>query len=84
MMDSWVVAFNLFQGAGDQWPVGFEIRDVRARVIGDVAWVTMKAYMDVDSGPFHVTNVFEFHGGKWFIVLHHSSAMLIGHNDIFG
>ncbi|CAK9143151.1 unnamed protein product [Ilex paraguariensis] len=71
-MESWQIAFNWEQA------VDFQIRDVRARVLTGVAWVTMKAYVDVESGPFHVTNVFEFHNGRWYMVHHHSSVMLNG------
>ncbi|CAK9143152.1 unnamed protein product [Ilex paraguariensis] len=72
VMESWQIAFNWEQA------VDFQIRDVRARVLTGVAWVTMKAYVDVESGPFHVTNVFEFHNGRWYMVHHHSSVMLNG------
>ncbi|KAK2991430.1 hypothetical protein RJ640_019076 [Escallonia rubra] len=70
VMESWQTAFNWEQ-------VNFQVRDVRARVLTDVAWVTMKAYLDVDSGPYNMTNVFEFHNGQWYMVHHHSSVMLI-------
>lgn len=70
VMQSWQVAFNWEQG------VDFQIRDVRARVLSDMAWVTMKAYViNVDSGPFSITNVFEFHNGQWYMVHHHSSPL---------
>lgn len=70
-MESWQLAFS--------WEnvVDFQIRDVRARVLTDMAWVTMKAYLDMETGPFNVTNVYEFHSGRWYMVHHHSSAMLI-------
>ncbi|KAF3787533.1 F-box protein [Nymphaea thermarum] len=70
VIESWALAFNWHQG------VAFHIRDVRVRVLPDMAWVTMKAYVDVDSGPFNVTNIYEFHNGQWFMVHHHSSVML--------
>lgn len=76
IMDNWAVAFNWEQGAQG---VVVQIRDVRARVLTDMAWVTMKAYANADGGPFHVTNVFEFHNGRWYMVHHHSSAGLIMH-----
>uniref|UniRef100_A0A1D1Z9K0 F-box protein SKIP8 n=1 Tax=Anthurium amnicola TaxID=1678845 RepID=A0A1D1Z9K0_9ARAE len=85
VMNSWALAFNWVQGGQG---VAFEIRDVRARVLTDMAWVTMKAYVDFDSGPFHVTNVYEFHNGRWYMVHHHSSVMLVdgdaGHHNMFG
>jgi hypothetical protein len=72
VMQSWQLAFTWEQG------VNFDIRDVKARVLTDVAWVTMKAQVDMEiAGPFNVTNVYEFHGGRWYMVHHHSSVMLI-------
>ncbi|KAF8413343.1 hypothetical protein HHK36_001322 [Tetracentron sinense] len=71
VMESWQFAFNWGQA------VAFQIRDVRARVLTDMAWVTMKTYIDMETGPFHVTNVYEFHNGQWYMVHHHSSLMFI-------
>ncbi|KAL6986432.1 F-box protein skip8 [Sarracenia purpurea var. burkii] len=70
VMESWQLAFNWEHG------VEFQVRDVRVRVQTDMAWVTMKTYADVEAGPFNVTNVFEFHNARWYIVHHHSSVML--------
>ncbi|KAI4326808.1 hypothetical protein L6164_019339 [Bauhinia variegata] len=69
VMQSWQLIFNWEQG------LNFQVRDVRARVLTDMAWVTMKTYVDMDTGPFNVTNVFEFHNGRWYMVHHHSSVM---------
>nr|AFK35844.1 unknown [Medicago truncatula] len=69
VMQSWQLVFNWDQG------LNFQVRDVRARVLTDMAWVTMKTYVDMDTGPFNVTNVFEFHNGRWYMVHHHSSVM---------
>ncbi|KAJ4749908.1 Nuclear transport factor 2 (NTF2) family protein [Rhynchospora pubera] len=77
VMDSWSLAFNWGQGAGGGQAVGFQLQDVRARVLSDMAWLTFKAYPDVDAGPFHVTNVYEFHNGHWYMVHHHSSPILM-------
>ncbi|XAR70161.1 hypothetical protein NMG60_11026931 [Bertholletia excelsa] len=71
VMQSWRIAFNWEQG------LDFQVRDVRTRVLTDMAWVTMKTYVDMDTGPFIVTNVFEFHSGRWYMVHHHSSLMII-------
>ncbi|XP_077229632.1 nuclear transport factor 2 (NTF2) family protein [Tasmannia lanceolata] len=77
VMESWELAFNWGHG------VAFQIRDVHARVLTDMAWVTMKT-----SGPFHVTNIYEFHNGRWYMVHHHSSVMLpdgeVDHHNILG
>lgn len=40
-----------------------------------MAWVTMKAFVGMDS--FNMTNIFEFHNGRWYLVHHHSSVMEI-------
>ncbi|KAL5538138.1 hypothetical protein UlMin_002459 [Ulmus minor] len=69
VIGSWQIAFTWEQG------INFQIRDVRARVLTDMAWVTMKTYVDVDTGPFNMTNVFEFQNGRWYLVHHHSSVM---------
>ncbi|XP_027342382.1 F-box protein SKIP8 [Abrus precatorius] len=70
VMQSWQLVFNWEQG------LNFQVRDVRARVLTDMAWVTMKTNVaDLDTGPFNVTNVFEFHNGRWYMVHHHSSVM---------
>ncbi|TKY60739.1 F-box protein SKIP8 [Spatholobus suberectus] len=69
VMQSWQLVFNWEQG------LNFQVRDVRARVLTDMAWVTMKTFVDMDTGPFNVTNVFEFHNGRWYMVHHHSSVM---------
>ncbi|CAI8619595.1 unnamed protein product [Vicia faba] len=69
VMRGWQLVFNWDQG------LNFQVRDVRARVLTDMAWVTMKTFLDMDTGPFYVTNVFEFHSGRWYMVHHHSSVM---------
>lgn len=73
VMNSWGLLFNWGQDGGQG--TDFQLRDVRARVLADVAWVNMKVHVDVDPGPFHVTNVYEFHNGRWYMVHHHSSLM---------
>ncbi|CAN4127206.1 unnamed protein product [Withania somnifera] len=70
VIDSWQMAFNW------EHNVNLEIRDVKARVMTDSAWVTMKAYLN-NMGSGNVTNVFEFHNGRWYMVHHHCSVMLI-------
>ncbi|XP_010267603.1 PREDICTED: F-box protein SKIP8 isoform X1 [Nelumbo nucifera] len=84
VIESWQLAFRW--GPWGQ-EVSFQIRDVRARVLTDMAWVTMKTYIGIDRGPFHVTNVYEFHNGRWYMVHHHSSVILDGeveHQNMFG
>lgn len=72
VIESWQLAFNWEQQSMD-----FQIRDVRARVFPDSAWVTMKAYLQQDARPFYMTNVFEFHKGRWCMVHHHCSIVLL-------
>jgi hypothetical protein len=61
----------------------FQVRDVRARVLTDMAWVTMKMYVvEMDNGPFNVTNVFEFHNGRWHLVHHHCSVMVLDDGEV--
>ncbi|KAL3609777.1 hypothetical protein D5086_000797 [Populus alba] len=72
VIQSWQFAFNWEQG------LDFQVRDVRARVLTDMAWVTMKMYVvEMDNGPFNVTNVFELHNGRWHLVHHHCSVMVL-------
>ncbi|KAL7159895.1 hypothetical protein ABFS83_01G058100 [Erythranthe nasuta] len=75
VMESWQLAFN-WENVAD-----FQIRDVRTRVLSNMAWVTMKAYVDIGAGPFNMTNVYEFHNGRWFMVHHHNSALLNNGGD---
>ncbi|KAK6936684.1 SnoaL-like domain [Dillenia turbinata] len=72
VIQSWQMLFSWGNGI-----IAFEVGDVRARVLSDMAWVTMKAYVDMDGGSFTITNVFEFHKGQWYIVHHHSSLVFI-------
>ncbi|KAL6979444.1 F-box protein skip8 [Sarracenia purpurea var. burkii] len=72
VMESWQLAFNW-----EEHGIGFQVRDVRTRVLTDMAWVTMKTYVEMEADVFSMTNVFEFHNGQWYIVHHHSSLMLI-------
>lgn len=71
VMESWQLAFS-WDNVTD-----FQIQDVRIRVLSSMAWVTMKAYVDIGNGPFNVTNIYELHNGRWYMVHHHSSALLI-------
>ncbi|XP_074317602.1 F-box protein SKIP8-like [Silene latifolia] len=72
VMGSWQIAFNWEQEEGN-----FQVRDVRARVLSDMAWVSLKTYVDMDAEPYNVTNVFEYHDGRWYMVHHHCSVMLV-------
>ncbi|KAK4793825.1 hypothetical protein SAY86_011819 [Trapa natans] len=67
VIQSWHQGFNWDQA------VNFHVQDVRVRVLPGMAWVTMKAFVHVDM--FNITNIFEFHTGRWYLVHHHSSVM---------
>ncbi|GFP98062.1 F-box protein skip8 [Phtheirospermum japonicum] len=75
VMDSWQLVFSW------EHVTDFQIRDVSTRVLSNMAWVTMKAYLDIAPGPFNVTNVYEFHNGRWCMVHHHTTALLIHGGD---
>ncbi|KAF8696622.1 hypothetical protein HU200_036238 [Digitaria exilis] len=81
VMEGWGLLFNWGQDGGQG--IAFQIRDVRVRVLGEVAWVNLKANVDVDPVLFHVTNVYELRNGRWYMVHHHSSLMG-AHNNMFG
>ncbi|XP_073285690.1 F-box protein SKIP8-like [Primulina huaijiensis] len=71
VMGSWQLAFS-WENVAD-----FQIRDVRTRVLTDMSWVSMNAYIDLEAEAFNVTNIYEFHHGRWYMVHHHISALLI-------
>ncbi|KAL9246656.1 hypothetical protein vseg_020164 [Gypsophila vaccaria] len=77
VMESWRMEFNWGQPAD-----GLQVRDVRARVLSGMAWVTMKAYVDLNAGLYNVTNVYECHEGRWYMVHHHCSVMLVDANVV--
>lgn len=81
-MESWGLLFNWGQDEGQG--ITFQIRDVRVRVLGEVAWVNMKANVDVDPVLFYVTNVYELHNGRWYMVHHHSSLSHPAPHNMFG
>ncbi|XP_059063423.1 F-box protein SKIP8 isoform X2 [Cryptomeria japonica] len=70
VLQSWAITFQWDQHNDRQ------LRDVQARVFGDMAWVTFKEFFNAAIGPALATNIFEFHNGQWFMVHHHSSPMV--------
>lgn len=70
VMQSWELAFN--------WNQQYEcqLSDIRVRVVGGMAWVTLKEYVNAALEPFLVTNIYELHDRQWFMVHHHSSPIL--------
>ncbi|KAL5719089.1 F-box protein skip8 [Ranunculus cassubicifolius] len=86
VIQSWQQAFGWDQGVVG---AAFQVRDVKARLMTDMAWLTMKkAYVDLETEPLHVTNVYEFHNGQWYMVHHHSSLTLANaemeNQNVFG
>lgn len=74
VIESWSGIF----GWGHRYNI--QLADVRARVIGDMAWVTCKEYLNVggtSETPLLATNAFERHNGIWHMVHHHSSPQLV-------
>ncbi|KAL6547747.1 F-box protein skip8 [Orobanche hederae] len=72
VMESWQLGFRWNNFASYQM-----IGDVRTRVVSDMAWVTMKAYVDLDGVPDSVTNIYEFLNGRWYMVHHHCSTNIV-------
>ncbi|URD72888.1 F-box protein [Musa troglodytarum] len=75
VIDSWALALNWGQGGGQE--IDLQVRDVRARILDGMAWVTMTTYIGVDLEAYYVTNIYEFHDGRWYMV-HHQSSMMLG------
>ncbi|GFP80129.1 F-box protein skip8, partial [Phtheirospermum japonicum] len=74
VMGSCQLAFGWDNVAAFQYQVA---RDVGTRVVSDMAWVTMKAYVDVDRSPDNVTDVYELHNGRRYLVHHHGSVIIV-------
>ncbi|KAJ7521740.1 hypothetical protein O6H91_19G065800 [Diphasiastrum complanatum] len=70
VIQNWLLALNWSQR------YDFQLQDVRVRVHGDMAWVTLKEYVNASEEPLLATNCFEFHDGQWYIVHHQSSPQL--------
>ncbi|KAG6397134.1 hypothetical protein SASPL_143298 [Salvia splendens] len=70
VMESWRATFS-WESANN-----FQIRDVRTHVLTNMAWVTMKAYSNMERA-YNVTNIYELCNGMWYMVHHHSLAALI-------
>ncbi|VVB11887.1 unnamed protein product [Arabis nemorensis] len=65
----------------DSWEFWFDFDafDVEARIRTEWAWVTMftSHHVAVD-GPLRITNVFELHDNRWFMVHHYCSIVPTG------
>ncbi|GER26798.1 F-box family protein [Striga asiatica] len=72
VMTSWQMTFRRENVARYQ-----EIQEVRARIVSGMAWVTMKAYVEMNRSPDSVTNIYELHEGRWYIVHHHISPIMV-------
>eukprot|EP00897_Mesotaenium_endlicherianum_P002197 jgi/Mesen1/2004/ME000147S01101 len=73
VMESWRLIFG--------WDLRYncQIQDVRVRVMGDMAWVTCKEYVNarMSEMPLLATNAYERHGGEWYMVHHHTSPQIV-------
>ncbi|KAG6467341.1 F-box protein SKIP8-like [Zingiber officinale] len=74
VMDRWDLIINWGSLDGVRRPIDVRIKNVRARILEDEAWVTLDTYTNWNFVTFRETNVYEFHNGQRFIV-HHSSII---------
>jgi hypothetical protein len=71
VLQSWKIPFDWDQ------QYNIHVHDVRVRVFGDnMAWVTLKEFVNAAVEPLLTTNIYEFHNGRWFMVHHHSSPIV--------
>ena len=76
---------NIFENGG---PLDIELQDVAVDVSGDTAWVICiekigyKLDDEVQFGFAQSTNIFNFDGSKWFLVLHHASPIPAPRQDV--
>ncbi len=77
VMESWERIFeNTFE-------MSFDLTAVEISVAGDVAWVvcteniTSRTYDGISRSQVEATNVFERHGGRWRMVVHHGSPVVV-------
>jgi ketosteroid isomerase-like protein len=78
VMDSWQRIFeNTFE-------MTFEVTGVEISVAGDLAWVVCteninsRTYDGPARSQVEATNVFERHDGRWLLVHHHGSPVVVG------
>ncbi|XP_042038732.1 F-box protein SKIP8-like isoform X1 [Salvia splendens] len=70
VMGSWQILL------GREDVAAFQIQDVRVRVMSNVAWMTMKVYHEIVPGLFNMTNIYELHDGRWYMVHYHCSEFV--------
>ena len=80
LVDS-VSSYNAVMGSrqillGREDVAAFRIQDVRVRVLSNVAWLTMKVYLENVPGLFNMTNIYELRDGRWNMVHYHSSDLV--------
>lgn len=80
VMENWKMVFNWSQ----RYDFSLDEVRVRVRVRGDIAWVTVKEFVNDSVEPLLATNCFELHNGQWFIVHHHSSPQMDAGSPDFG
>lgn len=75
VMANWKIVFNWSQR------YDFSLDEVRVRVRGESAWVTVKEFVNSSVEPLLATNIFELHDGHWLLVHHHSSPQMEAGTD---
>ena len=77
VMESWERIFeNTFE-------MSFDLTSVEISVAGDLAWVvcteniTSRTYDGISHSQVEAANVFERHDGRWRMVLHHGSPVVV-------
>lgn len=69
---------TIFSSGG---PAKVELSDMHTEVMEGVAWITCIEHItqrvgeDFQTGLAQATNIFERHGSKWLLVLHHASPV---------
>ena len=72
VMDSW---HEIFESEEDEMEIA--AGQVRCRVSGIVARVSCLEMLQPGDGSLAATNIFERHGGRWRIVLHHAGPLMV-------
>jgi hypothetical protein len=79
---SWI---NIFSSGG---PSKIEISNINSEVSGNVGWITCLEQIthrvgeQYQIGLAQTTNIFELHGSKWLMVLHHASPVPFRLTDV--
>lgn len=75
---------NIFEAGG---PAHIDISDVRIHISGELAWViciervSQRVGVQTRLGYAQSTNVFEYSGSSWRLVIHHASPVPVPRGD---